>query len=170
MSITEYINEFEKLHHKIKEYDMGLPSGVLAYKFLKQARLSESHEQLARATVSELTFDNMELQLKKIFGDIIKLPLLESVKAEPIMQATHTQRYNAPEEIHYGQSYSNWRPHRGKSNFHGQQNDIRSYIGSKYNQAQYRGNTIHDSSTRRRTNQSFKPTNGRQLNLLSSDV
>ena len=35
MSITEYINEFERLHHKIKEYDMGLPSGVLAYKLLK---------------------------------------------------------------------------------------------------------------------------------------
>ena len=32
-----------------------------------------------------------------------------------------------------------------------------------------RGNTIHDSSTRRRTNQSFKPTNGRQLNPLGSD-
>ena len=70
---------------------MGLPSGVLAYKLLKQARLSESHEQLARATASELTFENMKLQLKKIFGDITKLPLLESVKVKPIMQVTHTQ-------------------------------------------------------------------------------
>ena len=169
MSITEYINEFERLHHKIKEYDMGLPSDVLAYRLLKQAGLSESYEQVARATVSELTFEKKKLQLKKIFGDITKLPLLESVRVGPIMQVTHTQRYNAPEEIHYGQSYSNWRPHRGKSNFRGQQNDIPSYRGSKHNQAQYRGNTIHDSSTRRRTNQSFKPTNGRQLNPLGSD-
>ena len=45
-----------------------------------------SHEQLARATVSELTSNNMKLQLKKIFGDITKLPLLESAKVEPIMQ------------------------------------------------------------------------------------
>ena len=71
---------------------------------------------------------------------------------------------------------SNWRPHRGKSNFlgqqsnfRGQQNDSQSYRGSKHNQAQYRGNTIHDSSTRHRTNQSFKPTNGRQLNPLGND-
>ena len=77
---------------------MGLPSGMLAYKLLKQTGLSESHEQLARTTVSELTFENMKLQLKKIFGDITELPLLESVKVEPLMQATHTQRYNAPEE------------------------------------------------------------------------
>ena len=70
---------------------MGLPSGVLAYKLLKQAGLSESHEQLARATASELTSENMKLQLKKIFGDITKLPLLESVKVQPIMQVTHTQ-------------------------------------------------------------------------------
>ena len=55
------------------------------------AGLSESHEQLARATVSELTFENMKLQLKKIFGDITKLHSLKSVKIEPIMQATHTQ-------------------------------------------------------------------------------
>ena len=46
MSITEYINEFERLHHEIKEYDMGLPSGVPAYKLLKQAGLSESQLDL----------------------------------------------------------------------------------------------------------------------------
>ena len=159
MSITEYINEFERLHHKIKEYDMGLPSGVLAQKLLKQAGLSESHEQLARAMVSELTFENMKFQLKKIFGEITKLPSLESVKVEPIMQATHTQRYNAPEEMHYGQSYNSWQPYRGRSNFRRQQNDIRSYRGSKHNEAQYRGNTIYYSSTRGRANQSFKPAN-----------
>ena len=45
MSITEYINEFERLHHKIKENDMGLPPDVLAFKLLKQTCLSESHEQ-----------------------------------------------------------------------------------------------------------------------------
>ena len=95
--------------------------------------------------------------------------LLESVKVELIMQATHTQQYNASEEIHYGQSYSIWRPYRGKSNFRGQQNDIHSNRDSKHNQAQCRGNTIHDSSTLCRTNQSFKPTNGRQLNPLDSD-
>ena len=61
MSVTEYNNESERLHHKLKEYDMGLPSGVLAYKLLKQAGLSESHEQLARAMAGELTFENMKL-------------------------------------------------------------------------------------------------------------
>ena len=56
----------------------------------------------------------------------------------------------------------------GNSNFCGQQNDICSYRGSKHNQAQYRGNTIHDSSTHGRANQSFKPANGRQLSSPGS--
>ena len=46
LNMKDYINEFERSHYKIKEYDMALPDGVWAYKLLKQAGLSETHEQL----------------------------------------------------------------------------------------------------------------------------
>ena len=33
MSIVDYINGFERLNNQIKQSDMNLPPGVLAYKF-----------------------------------------------------------------------------------------------------------------------------------------
>ena len=33
MSIVDYINGFERLNNQIKQFDMNLPPGVLAYKF-----------------------------------------------------------------------------------------------------------------------------------------
>ena len=42
---------------------------VLAYRLLKSANLSETREQLVRAMIKELKYDEMQLQLKKIFGD-----------------------------------------------------------------------------------------------------
>ena len=43
MTINNYVIEFEHLYHKIKNYDMGLPDGVLAYQFLNHANMSEHH-------------------------------------------------------------------------------------------------------------------------------
>ena len=68
-SISDYINEFERLQAKTESYGTKLPTDVLAYRLLKSANLSETHEQLAKATISELTYDAMKSQLKKIFTD-----------------------------------------------------------------------------------------------------
>ena len=46
-----------------------MSTDALAYHLLKWANLSETHEQLARVTIKELKYDEMQLQLKKIFGD-----------------------------------------------------------------------------------------------------
>ena len=37
---------------------MELPDGVLAYKVLKSANVSQEHEQLARATINEFSHNN----------------------------------------------------------------------------------------------------------------
>ena len=52
MTINNYIREFECL--KIKNYDMGLPDGMLAYNFLDNANISEHRKQLVWTTLSEL--------------------------------------------------------------------------------------------------------------------
>ena len=69
MTISDFINEFERLLNKIKQYGSNMSSDILAYRLLKAANLSEYHEQLTRATISELNYDIMKTQLKKIFGD-----------------------------------------------------------------------------------------------------
>ena len=54
MSIIDYINEFENPNNRIGKYDMVLPTGVLAYKVLKNANISTEKQQLIRATVVSL--------------------------------------------------------------------------------------------------------------------
>ena len=68
MTINKYIIEFECLYHKIISYDMGLPDGVLAYKFLNNANISEHHSWYG-ATLTELKYNTMKEQLKKVFSD-----------------------------------------------------------------------------------------------------
>ena len=54
MSISDYINEFESLLSKTKQYGTSMSKDVLAYRLLKSANLSEIPEELARLTVKEL--------------------------------------------------------------------------------------------------------------------
>ena len=69
MSISDYIIEFERLKAKVESYKMSLSTEIMAYRLLKSANLSENHEQLAKATIPQLSYDAMKTQLKKIFGD-----------------------------------------------------------------------------------------------------
>ena len=48
---------------------MRLPEGVKAFFLLNAANVSEENEKLARATVGDLTYDNMKSKIKKLFGD-----------------------------------------------------------------------------------------------------
>ena len=69
MGVTEYIVAFERLNNKLVATGTQLPVGVLAYRLLKSAGLTEEQEQLAKATVQEFTYKAMCAKLKTIFGD-----------------------------------------------------------------------------------------------------
>ena len=43
---------------------------MLAYRLFKSTDISEDRQQLARATLTELTYDNMKKQLKAIFDNV----------------------------------------------------------------------------------------------------
>ena len=43
MGMTEYINTFEHLYQKAKNFKLELPDGVLAYRLLRSANLSDTH-------------------------------------------------------------------------------------------------------------------------------
>ena len=98
MSMSDYINEFERLKSKIESYKMSLSTDVMAYRLLKSANLSETHEQLAKATIPELTYDAMKTQLRKIFGDVSQSKTercdLGAVKAEPSFYQSSNRGYN----------------------------------------------------------------------------
>ena len=69
MSIKDYLITFERLDHKILQYNIKLPEPVLAYRVLKSANISPEKEQLARATITELKYEAMKKQISKIFNE-----------------------------------------------------------------------------------------------------
>ena len=61
MKIYDFINEFERLLDKTKQYGSYMSSGISVYRLLKAANLSEYHEQLTRATnLERKIFQNKE--------------------------------------------------------------------------------------------------------------
>ena len=87
MSISEYLNEFEKRWNKTKANGTALSENVLAYRLLRSASLTSHDEQLVIATIGEFKFENMKDQLKKVVTGIRNLnnPSFNSpsIKEEP---------------------------------------------------------------------------------------
>ena len=73
--IVDYSNEFERLNNWIWHFDIALPTGILAYKILKNANMSVQKQQLIRATVpsiidlwkyEKLAKSNLKLSLQQV--------------------------------------------------------------------------------------------------------
>ena len=69
-SMKDFISDFESLNNKIKENGMVYPDGILGYKLLAQANLPEDKRDLIKATITELTYDNIKKALMSVFHDI----------------------------------------------------------------------------------------------------
>lgn len=67
MSINDYVIKFEALFRTAKSHEMDIPDGVLAYRLLNNANLSEDKKQLIKATLKEMKYDEMKEKLKKVF-------------------------------------------------------------------------------------------------------
>eukprot|EP00112_Aurelia_sp_Birch-Aquarium-sp1_P025873 Seg886.5 transcript_id=Seg886.5/GoldUCD/mRNA.D3Y31 product="hypothetical protein" protein_id=Seg886.5/GoldUCD/D3Y31 len=92
--MREYLNNFEKLYTKIKAHNMELPDGVLAYRVLNSANLSEEEMKLCRATLTNLKYDKMIEQLLKIFGGTVSPCFGKSnVKEESVFVASNEEAY-----------------------------------------------------------------------------
>ena len=96
MTILDYINEFERLNNKICQFDMVLPTGVLAYKVLNNANISSEKKQLIRAIAVSLTYENMKKQLKAIYDNSANSSgnELADVKSEPVYYANRHEFVN----------------------------------------------------------------------------
>ena len=97
MSIVDYINEFERLNNKIRQFDMVLPTGLLAYKVLNNANISSEKKQLIRATVVTLTYENMTKQLKAIYdssGNSVNSTDNFDIKCEPVYYVDKSLDYS----------------------------------------------------------------------------
>ena len=99
MNMKEFLNNFGHLYNTLKVYQLKLPDGVLAYRVLKSANLSEENEKLAGATITTLTYKSMTEQLKKIFGDMSKsLSQQVHLMVEPTF---HHENLGPDEEVNF---------------------------------------------------------------------
>ena len=135
MSILDYINKFDQLYEVIKKYKMELPDRVLAYRLLKSANTSKEKQQLARATLTELTFDNMRKQLKAIHesaSDLYDIQTELPIKVEPV--------YEVADFKHESDVLFNRSERQQRGNYRGR---ARSYDNNRNNQSrnQSYGNT-----------------------------
>ena len=71
MTIEDYIAEFNLKYNKLKLHDMTLPEGVLAYALLTCANLSDQQQQLCRATVAKMTYQDMKVTIEKVVTKIL---------------------------------------------------------------------------------------------------
>ena len=72
MSMQDFIVKFESLNNEIKKYNMLLPEGVLAYRFLHTANLRDDEVKLCRATISEFKYKDMKAKILSLFGDKVQ--------------------------------------------------------------------------------------------------
>ena len=94
-----YVSKFERRNNKIKEHQMVLPDGVLAYKLLHHANLGDNEVNLIKATMTELSYQAMKTKLQNIFSDITKI----TCKSEPLIKVEQTMynNNNQPENTYY---------------------------------------------------------------------
>ena len=112
MTIVDYINEYERLNNKICQFNMVLPTGVLAYKVLNNANIFSEKKQLLRATLVSLTYENMKKQLKAIYDSSANE--LVDIKIERVYYANKHQFVNeTPKD---SRNFSNSRNSRSFSN------------------------------------------------------
>ena len=109
VTIAEYINEWNRLKtivYDIRKAD-AYEDGVAATKLLNQANLPVSEANLIRATITTLTYDNMIMSLKRVYGqrtsDVNRETsrMTNAIKHEVMMQEEVDPYYYDPYDYYY---------------------------------------------------------------------
>lgn len=168
MSINDYVVKFESLHRNAKSHKMDIHDGVLAYRLLNNANLSEDKKQLVKATLSKMTYDEMKDKLKKVFTSSNPPTQTSSghgIKLEPEQDVFQSSGVS---DTYY---YSNSNSQRGGRGRGGRLNY--RYMGSRsnsgYNSSQ-RG-TYSNNNFNQRSNSNMNPSdaNGKVTRCLICD-
>ena len=66
MNLLDFLDIFDCLLRKVECFGSRISSDILAYKLMKSANLSACEERQIKCHISEINYDNMILQMKKI--------------------------------------------------------------------------------------------------------
>lgn len=141
MKMNDYITEFERLNNRIKDHEMTLPDGVVAYKLLHHANLNENEINLIKVTMSQLSYKEVKDKMTKMFSDITNTG---TVKAESSIKVEDTF-YNTKEYDTYYLNNRRGGRWRGRSS-RGEMMRGRSYGRGQFSQ---RGQEGYNKSNRK---------------------
>ena len=68
-SVKDFVAEFDKYYNKLKTHKIVYPEDIKGYKLLKGARLQSNEEKLIRATIKDITYDEVVQKLKDVYGE-----------------------------------------------------------------------------------------------------
>ena len=161
-TMSDFMIEFDKKIKRLEEFDMKLPSGVLAYELLQCSNISNEKADIAKVTCSPWTYENMKSQLKRVASDvetnnndrdIIKVVKVEDTfYTENLETNNHVQDY---EDVYLAsrgrgnnraRSYMNygnrWNGYRGKSSLRNQSNASYRIGDQRRNPKDMNGNVL----------------------------
>ena len=98
-SIQEFLVEFDQRFNKLRRHQTTISEDLLGFKLLKSANLSDHHEQLIKATISCIDYENIKKKIKSIFSNECHLPSIESdikVRVNPhsLLRMRHQTKRN----------------------------------------------------------------------------
>ena len=104
MSISDYVIKFEQLYFKANSFYMEILDGVLVFRLLNSANLTNEQKQLVKATVSKMDYQIMKDQLKKVFTST-------STNVDNKTEIDKTDVKSEENEVFYTSKNMNYRQH-----------------------------------------------------------
>ena len=145
MMIADYCNEFDIRYNVIKEKKMELPQGVLAYRLLKSANLSKEKQALVRATVNNLTYNDMKKQIRAVHDKKVSIKSSLDVNNDKVKESYAAYEEDEQEEVFYNNRCS-------QSQTKG---TTRSWKGGYDRDGRYRGNNSDSNNYNNNNNNKY---------------
>lgn len=114
MPICDFMREFDTKYYKMKEKGMALPDEVLAFRLVKNCKLTEVQRDQVMASTKPLSFKEVRATLKRMFessaGSSSDINGVQ-VKEEP-MYVKEVELSRAEEDVMWTTNYGNQRSYR----------------------------------------------------------
>ena len=85
-NIHDFLIEFDQRYTKLRKYQITMTEDLLGLKLLRAANLNNQHEQLIKATITTINYENIKQKIKSVFSFENETPTSEQqirVKIEP---------------------------------------------------------------------------------------
>ena len=121
--VWEFVNEFERYYYRFTQEKMKLLDTVMGFMLLVSCSLSEAQFQLVMSSRPKISYENMKMYLKRIFGGKLKSVMPSEMKSEPVFFSEEPSPADvdsqcgdaAPKDVYYSQNRNSSNRFRGNT-------------------------------------------------------